>query len=135
LVFLAFALDFALFAVAVGPPSYLLQLSFEALATGEFHWSFTRSYSRSTDWIVWMPGLVPLVIFVLWYGRLPWVCRETPGCICTGVAFQSSIARPTWIQVAVFPIKMIGLCFPPFIRKLAQELTERTGGYSIQSIR
>jgi len=133
-VFLAFSVDFGLFAIAVAP-AHLLHLIFEALATGDFSWSFERSYIRRTDPIIWILGLVPLAIFIAWYGRLPWAGRETPGCIWTGIAFEASIAKPSWGQIAVFPVKMVGLCFPPFLRKLAQTLIEQTGGYSIRCIR
>jgi hypothetical protein len=133
-IFLAFFVDFGLFAIALAP-THLSHLIFEALATGEFSWSFERSYTRSTDPIIWILELVPLVIIIAWYGRLPWAGRETPGCIWTGIAFEASIAKPTWGQIAVFPVKMVCLCFPPFLRKFAQTGIEQTGGYSIRCIR
>jgi len=135
-VYLAFFVDFALFAIAAGPPIYLVNLSIEAITAGEFHWSFERTHPRSTDFIGSGLALIPTAIYLLWFGRLPWMRRETPGCICTGVTFTASTPAPRWWQPALVPIKIVGLCFPFLVWfQLGKRSLDDLGGFQVRCSR
>ncbi len=58
-----------------------------------------------------------MIVFLRWYGRILWLRRETPGCICTGVAFEATTEDPNWWQIAIVPVK-IGGAIMPFADKL-----------------
>lgn len=133
---LAFFVDIAVFAIATGPPLSLVDLSIEAMAVGEFRWSFERTYPRSTDFKGATLGLITMAVFLLWFGRMPWTHRETPGWICTGVTFEASTAAPRWWQAALVPVKVVGLCFP-FLDKapFGDGSFDKMGGYRIRCTR
>jgi hypothetical protein len=74
-----------------------------------------------------------MAVFFLWYGRLPWKHRETPGCICTGVTFTASTATPKWWQPAFVPVKIVGLVFP-FLNwlQLGKRSLDNVGGFQVR---
>ena len=137
LIFLAFFIDFALFSLAWGPPVYLIDLFLEAAAVGEFHWSYARTFPRATDIVSAVLGLLFMIVFLRWYGRIPWLRRETPGCICTGVAFEATTEDANWWQIAIVPVKICGATIP-FADKLnffSKKSLEDFGGYRIRCVR
>lgn len=137
LIFLAFFIDFALFSLAWGPPVYLIDLFLEAAAVGEFHWSYARTFLRATDIVSALLGLLFMIVFLRWYGRIPWLRRETPGCICTGVAFEATTEDANWWQIAIVPVKIYGATIP-FADKLnffSKKSLEDFGGYRIRCVR
>ena len=78
-----------------------------------------------------------MIVFLRWYGRILWLRRETPGCICTGVAFEATTEDPNWWQIAIVPVK-IGGAIMPFADKLNffyKKPLEDFGGYRIRCIR
>jgi len=136
LIFLALFIDFALFSLAWGPPVHLIDLFLEAAAVGEFHWSYARTFPRATDIVSALLGLLLMIVFLRWYGRIPWLRRETPGCICTGVAFEATTQDPKWWQIAMVPVKIVWAIIP-FAEKLhfGKEPYEDFGGYRIRCVR
>lgn len=129
-VFLAIFIEFALFSIATGPPLSVIDLWLEAVAVGEFHWSYERTFSRSTDYLSLVLGLPFMALFWLWFGRNPWSGRETPGRICTGVTFEATVARPGGWQVAVAPVKLIALAMP-----FVGTFFKGHAGYDIRGVR
>lgn len=121
----AFVLDFAIVLAALSPFLGLTMLYLEAQATGEFAWSFTRGFSRPSDWQVMVPGILLIQASVVAYFYLHNVLnRQTAGKLIFGYALVSDDdKRPSYVAATV--LSVIGMCIWPISLYLAARRADK----------
>ena len=121
----AFVLDFAIVLSALSPFLGLTMLYLEAQATGEFAWSFTRGFSRPSDWQVMFPGILLIQASVVTYFYLHNVLnRQTAGKLILGYALVGEDdKRPSY--VAATALSVIGMCMWPISLYLAARRSDK----------
>lgn len=121
----AFIVDFMIVLAALIPSLGLAMLLLEAEATGEFVWSFSRSFSRSSDWQIMTPGILLIQLSLVAYFYLHNVLnRQTAGKFILGYTLVSEHdKRPSY--TAATALSVIGMCVWPISLYLAARRTDK----------
>ena len=115
----AFVLDFAIVFAALIPFLGLTMLYLEAQATGEFVWSFSRGFSRPSDWQIMVPGILLIQASVVAYFYLHNILnRQTAGKYILGyVLIGADGKQPNYVIATT--LSVMGMCLWPISLYLA----------------
>lgn len=121
----AFFLDFMIVLAALSPFLVLAMLFLEAEATGEFVWSFKRSFSRSSDWQIMVPGILLMQLSLVAYFYVHNALnRQTAGKFILGYTLVGKDdKRPSY--AAATALSVIGMCMWPISLYLAARRTDK----------
>jgi len=121
----AFVLDFAIVLAALSPFLGLAILFLEAEATGEFVWSFSRDFSRPSDWQIMVPGILLIQLSVVAYFYSHNVLnRQTAGKFILGYTLVSRDDKKPSYAVAT-ALSVIGMCMWPISLFLAARRADK----------
>lgn len=115
----AFFIDLMVVTAALGPLLAAALVFVEARETGSFAWSFSRNYTRPSDWLLIVPGilLIQASLVLYFFGHLLRE-RQTIGRYIFGFTFVPSDHRPPRHALSVW-LSFVGLClWPLFIYRV-----------------
>lgn len=121
----AFFLDFVVVLSALLPFLGLAILHREAQVTGEFVWSFSRDFSRPSDWQIMVPGIWLIQVSLVAYFYLHNVLnRQTAGKYILGYALVGvNDKRPSYFAATI--LSVIGMCMWPISLYLAARRADK----------